>query len=173
MSQGEIRRARQLLAALIHLSNKSRKEIDDLLLNCRGQTSQMITGRVALKYEHIVRVLEVLDVDPGDFFRTLYPKSGDRGLASAPVLKRYLEAMDRSGDVLEEPEPAPAAPVVIDPDELERRVRAAMQEALAGMATAARPAPQPAPTSRAGKAKKAARAASKPKPKAAKPRRKT
>ncbi|HEV7667413.1 MAG TPA: hypothetical protein VGS22_02735 [Thermoanaerobaculia bacterium] len=133
MSEGEIHRARKLLAALIHLSNKSRQEIDELLDNCRGQTSQLLTGRIAMRYEHILRVLDAIHIPPGDFFRTLFPKPGDRGgLAEGPVLARYIDALDEAGVPVPPLEPQPA-PLLIDPADLERHVRAAMTEALAAL----------------------------------------
>ncbi len=138
MSEGEIHRARKLLAALIHLSNKSRQEIDELLDNCRGQTSQLLTGRVAMRYEHILRVLEAIHIPPGDFFRTLFPKPGDRGIAEGPVLNRYIDALDEAG-VAVPPIAAPPAPLLIDPADLERHVRAAMTEALAALGSAPKP----------------------------------
>jgi hypothetical protein len=140
MSEGEIHRARKLLAALIHLSNKSRQEIDELLDNCRGQTSQLLTGRVAMRYEHILRVLDAIHIPPGDFFRTLFPKPGDRGLAEGPVLTRYIDALDEAG-VPVPPVAAQPAPLLIDPADLERHVRAAMTEALAALDRAPRPEP--------------------------------
>ncbi|HXU30607.1 MAG TPA: hypothetical protein VN851_08540 [Thermoanaerobaculia bacterium] len=166
MSEGEIHRARKLLAALIHLSNKSRQEIDELLDNCRGQTSQLLTGRVAMRYEHILRVLDAIHIPPGDFFRTLFPKPGDRGLAEGPVLARYIDALDEAGVPV--PLSAPqTAPLLIDPADLERHVRAAMAEALAKIAAAPRPEPsvepetEPAAKAGAPKTKRAPGAKSK------------
>lgn len=169
MSEGEIHRARKLLAALIHLSNKSRQEIDELLDNCRGQTSQLLTGRVALRYEHILRVLDAIHIPPGDFFRTLFPKPGDRGLGEGPVLARYIDALDEAGVPVPPVEPQPA-PLLIDPADLERHVRAAMTEALAALGRAPR-APkaeppvepeEPAAKTPTKKAKKAPAAGAKP-----------
>lgn len=159
MSDGEIHRARKLLAALIHLSNRSRQEIDELLDNCRGQTSQLLTGRIALRYEHILRVLDAIHIPPGDFFRTLFPKPGDRGLAEGPVLSRYIDALDEVGVPVAPVEPQPA-PLMIDPADLERHVRAAMTEALAAMARGPKPEPghEPGAKATARKAKKASAA---------------
>ncbi len=160
MSEGEIHRARKLLAAMIHLSNKSRQEIDELLDNCRGQTSQLLTGRVALRYEHILRVLDAIHISPGDFFRTLFPKPGDRGLEEGPVLSRYIDALGEAGVPVPPLEPQPA-PLMIDPADLERHVRAAMTEALAALGRTAEPEPrsdredEPAAKTPAKRAKKA------------------
>jgi len=173
MSEGEIHRARKLLGALIHLSNKSRQEIDELLDNCRGQTSQLLTGRVAMRYEHILRVLDAINIPPGDFFRTLFPKPGDRGLEEGPVLARYIDALDEAGVPVPPVAPQPA-PLLIDPADLERHVRAAMTEALAALDRAPKPEPRGGPGAKseaktaAPKAKKAPRA--KPNPGAGRPK---
>lgn len=136
----EIHRARKLLAAMIHLSNKSRQEIDEMLDNCRGQTSQLLTGRIALRYEHILRVLDAINIPPGDFFRTLFPKPGDRGLEGGPVLSRYVDALDQAGGPAASV-PLRSAPLMIDPADLERHVRAAMTEALAALERPPKPEP--------------------------------
>jgi hypothetical protein len=154
MIDEEIRRARKLLETLVKISGLNRQEVDRRLGQGRGYSSQVLTGRVELKYRHILTFLEVVDVDPGLFFRVLYPDFPELSRTPFPLdtaaprqetggrlaerLFRQLHGV-RPGDRPQSPwpsstppisSPEPSTPSSIDPELLERRIREAIREVL-------------------------------------------
>jgi hypothetical protein len=135
MIEEEIRRARKLLDTLITISGLHRRQVDARLGAGHGQASQILTGRVELKYRHILSFLAAMDVDPGLFFRVLYPEPppasaparppGPGGRLAGPLFRQP----QTSGFRGLRPSPAPAAPVP-DAAELERRIREAIRAVL-------------------------------------------
>jgi len=65
MIEDEIRRATKLLATLVQIAGLNRQDLDRLLGQGRGYSSQVLTGRVELKYRHVLAILEVVDVERG------------------------------------------------------------------------------------------------------------
>jgi len=63
MIDDEIRRALKLLETLMTISGLNRQDLDRRLGQGRGYASQVLTGRVELKYRHILAFLEVVDVE--------------------------------------------------------------------------------------------------------------
>src|SRR6185436_5907058 len=94
-------------------------------------------GRLELKYRHVVGILRALEVDPGIFFRSLYPEPAGEAAATSRAMERLLGGLNRMGLAAVSAGSsgssgsAGAAPAGIDPDDLERRIRAAVEEALA------------------------------------------
>ncbi|HZF09083.1 MAG TPA: hypothetical protein VFE33_09860 [Thermoanaerobaculia bacterium] len=135
MIEDEIRRATKLLATLVQIAGLNRQDLDRLLGQGRGYSSQVLTGRVELKYRHVLAILEVVDVEPGIFFRVLYPEPDEpRQGAGGRVMERLLERLHQAG-YHDRPSPASPAPPVgtelpgaIDTAELERRIKAVIRE---------------------------------------------
>jgi transcriptional regulator with XRE-family HTH domain len=128
MIEDEIRRATKLLATLVQIAGLSRQDLDRLLGQGRGYASQVLTGRVELKYRHILAILEVVDVEPGIFFRVLYPEPDEpRQGAGGRVMERLLERLHQAG-YQDRPSPAASTPAPIDTAELERRIKAVIRE---------------------------------------------
>jgi hypothetical protein len=122
----ETRRALKLLEALIKVHGLTKKALDAKLGKGAGYTSQVLTGRLELKYRHILEILGALDLDPGMFFRALFlapSKPGESGM-----MEKFLESMQHLGAYGERRQPL-AAPLIDDAD-LERRIRAAVDEVL-------------------------------------------
>ena len=125
----------------------TRKELDQRLGAGPGYISQVLTGRMELKYRHIISILRALDVDPGAFFQTLYPEPRPAA-AEVGMVEEFLKKLQKLGvgvggnRALPEPAPAPA----IDSRELERLVQNAVRTALAeqGAAPAAEASEEPA-----------------------------
>lgn len=144
MIDDEIRRALKLLETLMTISGLNRQDLDRRLGQGRGYSSQVLTGRVELKYRHILAFLEVVDVEPGMFFRVLFPDSLEqRRGTGGRMVERLFRQLHRAGyrerlPVAPEVSPAPAPPVV-DTDELERRIREAIREVLGGEPSAGPP----------------------------------
>jgi hypothetical protein len=128
MVEDEIRRATKLLATLVQIAGQNREELDRLLGQGRGYASQVLSGRVELKYRHILAILEAVDVEPEIFFRVLYPEPDEpRQGAGGRVMERLLARLHQAG-YPDRPPPAAPAPEAIDTAELERRIQAVIRE---------------------------------------------
>ncbi len=128
----EIERARWLLGHLIQMAGLDRRDVDERLGLTRGQVSQLLTGRVSLKLEMILLILDEVGMDPVTFFKVLFelPEEG-----ASPFLALLYRKMIESGAVepaqmILPPEPAPVAA-----DDLRRLVREELQDVL-GLAEA-------------------------------------
>jgi hypothetical protein len=130
--QQEVDRTRKLLARLIRVAGFTRAEVDAELGEGRGYSTRVLNGLVSLKHEHTLTLLQAIGVDPGDFFRLLYPRTEDR--TSGGSLGRLLEQMHRtdtetsSDDPEEALPPAAAAPSApLDTDDLAQRIAALLR----------------------------------------------
>jgi transcriptional regulator with XRE-family HTH domain len=125
----EVKRATKLLETVMQAAGLTRKDLDQKLGAGPGYISQVLTGRMELKYRHILAILRALEVDPGAFFQTLYPEpraAGDTGM-----VEEFLKKLQKLGvGPKPQPEPAPV-PATLDPQELERLVQSAVRAALA------------------------------------------
>ena len=122
--EDEVRRATKLLETVMQAAGLTRKELDQRLGAGPGYISQVLTGRMELKFRHILAILRALDVDPNVFFQTLYP--GDRPSSDQAVMEEFLKRFQNLGFGASPPPPPPA----VDPGELERLVQSAVRAAL-------------------------------------------
>jgi transcriptional regulator with XRE-family HTH domain len=122
----EVRRATKLLETVMQAAGLTRKDLDQKLGAGPGYVSQVLTGRMELKFRHILAVLRTIEVEPGVFFQTLYPEN--RPSSDAVVMEEFLRRFQKLGFGTQ-PSP-PAAP--LDPQELERMIQNAVRTALAG-----------------------------------------
>lgn len=116
----------------MRVQNVTKKDLDRRLGKATGYFAQVLSGRLELKYRHVTGILRALDVDPGIFFRSLYPEPAGEAAASSRAMERFLGGLNRMGLSAISPEPAASAVSGIDPDDLERRIRTAVEEALTG-----------------------------------------
>jgi hypothetical protein len=151
----EVRRALKLLEALVKAHGLTKKALDQKLRKGPGYISQVLTGRLGLKYHHILEILGALELDPGLFFRALFLEP-EKPTGSDRMMERFLESLQKMGYYGERPFPAAAlsaaaspavppagavpagpagavaaAPRAIDSDDLDRRIRSGIREALA------------------------------------------
>jgi transcriptional regulator with XRE-family HTH domain len=122
--EDEVRRATKLLETVMQAAGLTRKELDQRLGSGPGYVSQVLTGRMELKFRHVLAILRALDVDPSVFFQTLYP--GDRSSSDQVVLEEFLKRFQKLGFGASPPPQPPA----VDPQELERLVESAVRAAL-------------------------------------------
>jgi transcriptional regulator with XRE-family HTH domain len=122
--EDEVRRATKLLETVMQATGLTRKELDQRLGAGPGYVSQVLTGRMELKFRHILAILRALDVEPNVFFQTLYP--GDRPTSDQAVMEEFLKRFQKLG-LNAAPPPQPPA---VDPRELERLVESAVRAAL-------------------------------------------
>jgi transcriptional regulator with XRE-family HTH domain len=123
----EVRRATKLLETVMQAAGLTRKDLDQRLGAGPGYVSQVLTGRMELKFRHILAILRALDVEPSVFFQTLYPEN--RPATDAVVMEEFLRRFQKLGfGAPPSPPPSPA----LDPQELERMIQNAVRAALAG-----------------------------------------
>ncbi len=101
MSEAENLRARQLLDRLLRLHGIGRRDADRRLGRCRGQTGQMLSGRIALKYDHILETLALIDVDPAVFFAALFRQGRARQNVrlGEELMARLVETLGTEGQL--------------------------------------------------------------------------
>jgi len=106
----------------------TRKDLDQRLGAGPGYVSQVLTGRMELKFRHILAILRALDVEPSLFFQTLYPET--RPATDQAVMEEFLKRFQKLGFGGTVPSPPPSPPA-LDPQELERLIQSAVRTALA------------------------------------------
>jgi len=79
------RRLAELLALLIRVSRRSRRSIEEEMGLGSSGLSKILGGTVRLQVSHVLDILAVLQVDPGDFFRMAFPR---RRLRRSPILEK-------------------------------------------------------------------------------------
>jgi len=105
----EVERTRRTLAAMVRLRGMTLQELDQRTGHQRGYFSQILGGRLALRYRHVVEVLEVLGIDRQFFFRMVYPTATE--LAQGGELFRLLGHPAEPGPTAaDEPSPTKPAP---------------------------------------------------------------
>ncbi|HEY7214985.1 MAG TPA: helix-turn-helix transcriptional regulator [Thermoanaerobaculia bacterium] len=122
----EVRRATKLLETVMQASGLTRKDLDQKLGAGPGYVSQVLTGRMELKFRHILAILHALDVEPSVYFQTLYPEN--RPPSDAVVMEEFLRRFQKLGFGVQ-PAPPPGPPM--DPRELEHIIQSAVRAALA------------------------------------------
>jgi transcriptional regulator with XRE-family HTH domain len=126
--EDEVRRATKLLETVMQAAGLTRKDLDQRLGAGPGYVSQVLTGRMELKFRHILAILRALDVEPSLFFQTLYPET--RPATDQAVMEEFLKRFQKLGFGGPAPPPAPSPPA-LDPQELERLIQSAVRTALA------------------------------------------
>lgn len=73
MLDEEVRRALQLLEAVIQAAGFSEEELETKLDAAPGYVGRLLAGEIELKLRHILAILQALEIDPGQYFLSLYP----------------------------------------------------------------------------------------------------
>src|SRR5436305_11174146 len=145
----EVRRATKLLETVMQASGLTRKDLDQRLAAGPGYVSQVLTGRMELKFRHILAILRALEVEPSVFFQTLYPEN--RPSTDTVVMEEFLRRFQKLG--FGPPAAPPAAPALA-PQDLERMIQNAVRAAMSGAtgepAAPGEPAPGPENTKHRG-----------------------
>jgi transcriptional regulator with XRE-family HTH domain len=138
----EVRRATKLLETVMQAAGLTRKDLDQRLSAGPGYVSQVLTGRMELKFRHILAILRALEVEPSVFFQTLYPEN--RPATDAVVMEEFLRRFQKLGFGAQS---APPPKPTLDPNDLERMIQNAVRAALAGPAVPEAPLPEDPPPS--------------------------
>lgn len=94
----EARRIARYLHQLIRIQERSQRSIEQELGLGSAILSKMLNGTIRLQMSHVLMILSVLDVPPGQFFRVMYPKKG----REHPALVKMRQA---AGEDLEDDSP--------------------------------------------------------------------
>src|SRR3978361_9696 len=121
----EVRRATKLLETVMQAAGLTRKDLDQKLGAGPGYVSQVLTGRMELKFRHVLAILRALEVEPSVFFQTLYPEN--RPSTDAVVMEEFLRRFQRLGFGPRPAQPPPA----LDTQGLETLIRSAVRAAMA------------------------------------------
>lgn len=106
-------------------SGLTRKDLDHRLGAGPGYVSQVLTGRMELKFRHVLSILRALDVEPSVYFLTLYPEN--RASSDTVVMEEFLRRFQKLG--FGAPAAIPPAPA-LDAQELEKVIQSAVRAAL-------------------------------------------
>jgi transcriptional regulator with XRE-family HTH domain len=156
----EVRRATKLLETVMQAAGLTRKDLDQRLGAGPGYVSQVLTGRMELKFRHVLAILHALEVEPSVFFQTLYPE--DRPSTDAVVMEEFLRRFQKLGFGAP---PAPPPSPALDPQDLERMIQSAVRAALTGAPASPPPDPSEGGSPEGGRPRKgkAPRSGGKPK----------
>lgn len=77
-------------------------EVDRRLGRSEGHLSQVLRGEIGLRYDHLLRVLDVLEVDPATFFAGVFPPRRSRPTGAAEPPRQSREVVQVYGLGLEE-----------------------------------------------------------------------
>jgi hypothetical protein len=90
MTNEQIERMRWLLRTAIRVSDFTHREIEINLGWSGGSLSRLFSGEVELKIHHVLDILGVIHLAPGEFFQIAFPTEE---VSPSPVLKKLQEAM--------------------------------------------------------------------------------
>lgn len=109
-TEAALEAARTLLRRLIQAQGLTLGEVDAKLQFARGYVSRLVHGQARLTYQHILDIMEAIEVDPSRFFSTLhpYPVSPPRELEAG--LRELRSVFDRVLPPVQEPAAAHEAP---------------------------------------------------------------
>ncbi len=125
-NDAEIARIAELLKTAIRLSGASNREVERRLGLSAGYLSRLFSGGIELKVKHVLDIGEVIELDAGEFFQLVFPRS--RKELSSPTGKKLLDLVSRiQGN---EP-PQPGGPITTE--QIEAMIRGAIREVFADL----------------------------------------
>jgi transcriptional regulator with XRE-family HTH domain len=142
MSEDEVQRVRDLLAAAVRLQALPLAELARRVGMGRGQLARLLNGQTEIRLSQLMRVLAAIDLPPGTFFRQAFPDEPlpardpraetQPGAPPAPLLDRLHELIGlppRRPPAGTGPRPAaPPSPLApISDAELDQRLDAAFE----------------------------------------------
>ena len=95
-----IRRATRFLQQLIEIDGRSQRTLEPLLGLGSSGLSKVLNGVVRLQLSHVLRILDVLEIPPGQFFAEVFPVRGKKH----PSLKKLGEINGPADEEEDSPE---------------------------------------------------------------------
>jgi transcriptional regulator with XRE-family HTH domain len=93
--EAEVSRVAEALREAIRKAKRSQRQVEQALGQGKGYLSQLLGGNVDLKLKHVFAILGVLEIEPDEFFVSLYEKSDPlgavRGLVARARVQEELE----------------------------------------------------------------------------------
>src|SRR5436305_2271440 len=112
----EVERILSLLELLIAAKKAGIRGVERQLAVSHGTLARLFSGKIALKFQQILDLLEVLEVTPKAFFRVAYSLD-DPGSMKAEELLRQLQGLAL---------PDPPVPTVLSRAEIQRMIEDAL-----------------------------------------------
>ena len=120
LHEQEAVRLAELLSLLVRVSGRPRRTLEQELGLGSGGLGKILGGTARLQMSHVLMILAALGVDPGDFFRWVYPFRG-----------RSSELIENAR-ALGSPEPEAATPPGVADAAFDERVRDSLLRLLRG-----------------------------------------
>jgi hypothetical protein len=76
LHEREAARLAEILSLLVRVSGRSRRSLEQEMDLGQGGLGKLLDGKGGLQISHVLKILAALGVDPGDFFRWVYPFRG-------------------------------------------------------------------------------------------------
>lgn len=107
MAKYDVARLRRVLRQVVKAARFPNRRIEDAIGLGHGTLGRLLSGDLDLRVHHLLRLAELLEVPPGDFFELAYAEESRRAgnrLADwiAPLRHRDAEAAPASRDDLRE-----------------------------------------------------------------------
>lgn len=112
----ELTRITSLLETLVFAKKIRIREVERRLGISNGTLARIFSGKIELKFRHILDLLEILEVQPKTFFKVAYSLS-EPGVVQAEELLRQVQ-----GIVL----PEPAATAILTREDVEAMIAEAL-----------------------------------------------
>lgn len=120
-----------MLESLVRMAGGSARQLEEQLDYGAGTVQRLFSGKIALKLRHVLLILDVLGIPPSQFFREAF--QDEERLRSEPemaarvleLLERNLSPRSRISRGRRQRAAPPSSPAISD-EELERRLRAAL-----------------------------------------------
>jgi transcriptional regulator with XRE-family HTH domain len=112
----EVARILSLLELLIAAKKVSIRDVERRLAASNGTLGRLFSGKISLKFQHILDLLEILDVTSKAFFRVAYSLD-DPGSMKAEELLRQVQGLAF---------PDPPVPTVLTRAEIQRMIEEAL-----------------------------------------------
>lgn len=123
MDQDEVQRLLDLLDRAIHLSRRSRREIERTLGLGQGYLGSLLKGRIELKVRHVYVLARELGLDPLSFFV--------QAQASSPKESAWLQQLGATAEAPAAPAEPAAEEAPLTRSEIEDLVRKTLRDELA------------------------------------------
>jgi transcriptional regulator with XRE-family HTH domain len=92
-SEADVRKVAEGLKRKIREAGLSYKEVEERAGMGRDYLRQVLRGSVKLRFEHVLRLLHVLDVPPADFFAEVFGSASPAPLPSEPAQPSFDEVI--------------------------------------------------------------------------------
>jgi hypothetical protein len=105
LHEREAARLAEIISLLVRVSGRSRRSLEQEMELGQGGLGKLLGGKGGLQISHVLKILAALGVDPGDFFRWVYPFRG----RSSELIENARALGGPTPDSVSPPSPSPDA----------------------------------------------------------------